>query len=41
VDFPTKNLPVGSVIEFTIFWKDTQRWEDRNYSVSVGVTSFG
>jgi glucoamylase len=41
VDFPTKNLPVGSVIEFTFFWKDTQRWEDRNYSVSVGVTSFG
>jgi glucoamylase len=41
VDVPTKNLPGGSVIEFTFFWKDTQRWEGGNYSVSVGVTSFG
>jgi glucoamylase len=25
----------GSVIEFTFFWKEAQRWEGRNYSVAV------
>jgi glucoamylase len=35
-DFPTKTMPAGSVIEFTFFWKNEQRWEGRNYSVVVG-----
>jgi glucoamylase len=35
-DFPTKSMPDGSVIEFTFFWKEAQRWEGRNYSVTVG-----
>jgi glucoamylase len=35
-DFPTKALSAGSVIEFTFFWKKDQRWEGRNYSVTVG-----
>jgi len=34
-DFPTGNMPAGAVIEFTFFWKDTQRWEGRNYSVAI------
>ena len=34
-DFPTKTMPDGSVIEFTLFWKEAQRWEGRNYSVKV------
>ena len=34
-DFPTKTLPDGSMVEFTFFWKKSQRWEVRNYSVSV------
>jgi len=34
-DLPTKGCPDGSVIEFTFFWKDAQRWEGRNYSVAV------
>ena len=34
-DFPTAELPVGSVIVFTVFWKRDQRWEDRNWQVSV------
>ena len=38
-DFPTKTVPDGSVIEFTFFWKETQQWEGRNYSVTVGGPS--
>jgi glucoamylase len=35
-DFPTNTLPDGSVIEFTLFWKETRFWEGRDYSVSLG-----
>jgi glucoamylase len=35
-DFPTKTIPADSVIEFTFFWKESQRWDGRNYSVAVG-----
>jgi glucoamylase len=35
VDFPIKTMPDGSVIEFTFFWKEAQRWEGRNYSVAI------
>ena len=35
VDFSTVNLAAGSVMEFTFFWKNDQRWEGRNYSVSI------
>lgn len=34
-DLPTQDCPVGSVIEFTFFWKEAQHWEGRNYSVAV------
>jgi len=34
-DLPTENCSDGSVIEFTFFWKADQRWEGRNYSVTV------
>jgi len=34
-DFPTAELPVGSVIAFTCFWKRDQRWEGRNWQVNV------
>ena len=34
-DLSTKNCPDSSVIEFTLFWKEAQRWEGRNYSVAV------
>ena len=33
-DLPTEDCPDGSVIEFTFFWKEAQRWEGRNYSVA-------
>ena len=35
VDLPTEACREGSVIEFTFFWRDAQRWEGRNYSVKV------
>jgi glucoamylase len=34
-DLPTKDCPEGSEIKFTIFWKETRRWEGRNYSVAI------
>ncbi len=36
-DLPTKDGPEGSVVEFTFFWKENQRWEGRNYSVVVSA----
>jgi glucoamylase len=35
IDLLTEGCPDGSVIEFTFFWKEAQRWEGRNYSVAV------
>ena len=35
VDFPTAEWPSGSVFAFTFFWKRDQRWEGRNWQVSV------
>jgi glucoamylase len=35
VDLPTEACAGGSVVEFTFFWKEAQRWEARNYSVAV------
>jgi hypothetical protein len=34
-DFPTAEWPVDSVFAFTVFWKRDQRWENRNWEVSV------
>jgi len=34
-DFPTVDLPNGSVLAFTFFWKGDQRWEGRNWEVAV------
>jgi hypothetical protein len=34
-DFPTAEWPVGSVFVFTVFWKRAQRWENRNWQVTV------
>lgn len=34
-DLPTEGCPDSSVIGFTFFWKEAQRWEGRNYSVTV------
>jgi glucoamylase len=34
-DFATENLREGAVLEFTFFWKTTQRWEGRNFAVTI------
>jgi glucoamylase len=38
-DLPTKDCASGTVIEFTFFWKDAQRWEGRNFPVAVSGTT--
>jgi glucoamylase len=34
-DFPTAELPQGSVLAFTFFWERDQRWENRNWQVNI------
>jgi glucoamylase len=34
-DFPTGKWPGESIFAFTCFWEDEQRWEGRNWEVSV------
>jgi hypothetical protein len=34
-DFPTAEWLPGSVFAFTIFWKRDQRWENRNWQLTV------
>src|SRR5207247_9301912 len=34
-DFPTAESPAGSVFEFTFFLKSDQRWQGRNWKVSL------
>ena len=34
-DLPTEACPDGSVVEFTFFWKEAQRWEGKNFSVAA------
>ena len=34
-DFPTAEWPQGSAFAFTFFWKPDQRWEGRNWQVSI------
>ena len=34
-DFPSADWPVGSALTFTCFWKRDQRWEGRNWQVSI------
>jgi glucoamylase len=34
-DFPTAEWPPGSVLTFTFFWKPDQRWEGRDWQVSI------
>ena len=33
-DLPMEDCPDGAAVEFTFFWKDAQRWEGRNYTVT-------
>ena len=35
IDFPSEQWPVATAITFTWFWKREQRWEGRNWQVSV------
>jgi glucoamylase len=35
VDLPTEDLPSGSQLVFTFYWKACARWESRDYQVTV------
>ncbi len=35
VDLPTEALPAGRQIIFTFYWKNAERWEGRDYQVTV------
>lgn len=35
VDLPTRQLPAGTRIDFTIFWTKEQRWEGVNFEVGI------
>ncbi len=35
-DLQTEELPSDSVVEFTFFWFEAQRWEGRNWQISIG-----
>lgn len=34
-DLPTNKLPVGGKVAFTFFWPEANKWEGRNWEVSV------
>ncbi len=34
-DLPTSTLPVGTVIEFTFWWPQSENWEGRNFEVAI------
>jgi glucoamylase len=35
LDFSTKDWPSGTVFSFTLYWKRDQRWQGRNWDVSL------
>ncbi len=35
VDLPTDRLPAGTTITFTFYWADEDRWEGRNFTVTI------
>jgi glucoamylase len=34
-DFATDTFPKGAVLEFTFFWKNSHRWEGKNFLVAI------
>jgi glucoamylase len=34
-DLPTETLPIGTRVLFTFYWPEADRWEQRDYSVTV------
>jgi len=35
LDFSTRDWPSGTVFSFTLYWKRDQRWQGRNWDVSI------
>jgi len=34
-DFPTSEWPAGSILAFTLFWKNDRRWQGQNWEIST------
>ena len=34
-DFPTAEWPAGSILAFTLFWKNDRRWQGQNWEISA------
>ncbi|GAB4542222.1 MAG: glucan 1,4-alpha-glucosidase [Anaerolineae bacterium] len=39
VDLPINNLPVSTVVRFTFYWPEAQRWEGVDFAVKIGPAS--
>jgi len=37
VDLPTNQNGAGSLVQFTFYWIDSQRWQGQNYSVRLSL----
>ena len=35
VDLPTRNLVTGHEVVFTLYWPDEQRWEGKDYAITI------
>jgi glucoamylase len=40
-DLPVAGLPTGTVLSFTFYWPDANRWEGVDFAVKVGGRSSG
>jgi hypothetical protein len=38
IDLATQNVPCGSHIRFTFYWRDTERWEGMDFTVTVDAS---
>lgn len=34
-DLPTEKLPTGATVEFTLYWKGSERWLGQNFTITV------
>jgi glucoamylase len=37
IDLPTAALPAGSIIRFTFYWPDAQKWEAKNFEIHLAA----
>jgi glucoamylase len=40
LDLPTDKLPAGSMVKFTFYWPEADRWEGRDFSITLEQDPF-